>query len=148
MVYETLKTWLPHSPWARTSDDEPRQHALLGCGAIAGVVGQTVAYPLDLVRRRLQVQGWSKEVHYEYRGGIWRTMKQIVSEEGVRGLYRGMIPNYYKGQPTLPIQQHTRHSVVRRPAFSPLVAYLCSLVAYAGLRGCSGARCVHLLRRV
>ena len=145
MVYETLKTWLPHSPWARTSDDEPRQHALLGCGAIAGVVGQTVAYPLDLVRRRLQVQGWSKEVHYEYRGGIWRTMKQIVHEEGVRGLYRGMIPNYYKGQPST---AHTRFGDSHDTPLSSCYRHDTHPLSAAALRGCSGARCVHLLRCV
>ena len=28
----------------------------LACGGIAGTTGQTVAYPLDVVRRRMQVQ--------------------------------------------------------------------------------------------
>ena len=143
MVYETLKSWLPHSPWARTEDDEPRQHALLGCGATAGVVGQTVAYPLDLVRRRLQVQGWSKETHYQYTGGILRTMRQIVAEEGIRGLYRGMVPNYYKGRPHTHVlyAQHVRLHCSRTVC---AVAHL----SCVGVCVCSGARCVDLIRRV
>lgn len=38
--------------------DDERQLSVftrLACGAIAGTTGQTVAYPLDVVRRRLQV---------------------------------------------------------------------------------------------
>ena len=96
MVYETLKQWLPHNPYFRSSHGDPRKHALLGCGAIAGVVGQTLAYPLDLVRRRMQVMGWAQQTSYHYKHGIARTMMQIVQEEGVRGLYRGMVPNYFK----------------------------------------------------
>lgn len=99
-VYETLRTMLP--PSTKNERGDTSRTALFCCGAIAGIVGQTVAYPLDLVRRRLQVQGFS-DAQYEYKGGILRTMRQIIHEEGIKGLYRGMIPNYAKVVPAVSV---------------------------------------------
>jgi solute carrier family 25 phosphate transporter 23/24/25/41 len=53
-----------------------------------------------LPNRRLQVQGWAG-TSYKYDGGIARTMKQIVREEGVKGLYKGSIPNLAKVVPSV-----------------------------------------------
>ena len=94
MCVTALRGWLPHNEFFRSTHGDPKKHALLGCGAIAGVVGQTLAYPLDLVRRRMQVMGWTKHTDYHYKGGIVATIRQIAREEGVIGLYRGLIPNY------------------------------------------------------
>jgi len=101
-VYTTLKKLYLRS---HPNNKKPGTLVLLGCGATAGVVGQTIAYPLDLVRRRMQVQGWGEAngVNYAYRGGITQTIYQIVSTEGVTALYRGLIPNYYKVVPAVSI---------------------------------------------
>jgi solute carrier family 25 (mitochondrial thiamine pyrophosphate transporter), member 19 len=63
-------------------------------GGIASVTAKTIVFPFDLIRKRLQVQGPTREkyVHKNipaYRG-VFRTMRDIVKNEGKRGLYRGL----------------------------------------------------------
>lgn len=48
-VYERLKGGL-------STDEAPTITMKLTCGAIAGLIGQTLTYPLDVVRRQMQVQ--------------------------------------------------------------------------------------------
>lgn len=55
-VYETLKDWVQKARPDPTADLSVVTK--LACGAAAGTVGQTVAYPLDVVRRRMQMIGW------------------------------------------------------------------------------------------
>lgn len=60
-VYETLKhMMLIH--YDLRDERELSVPARLGCGAVAGTMGQTVAYPFDVARRRLQV-GTSNPYH-------------------------------------------------------------------------------------
>ncbi|MCO5555372.1 hypothetical protein L7F22_008918 [Adiantum nelumboides] len=49
-LYEKLKSSLP------TSELQNSIFSKLVCGAFAGLVGQTIIYPLDVVRRQMQVQ--------------------------------------------------------------------------------------------
>jgi solute carrier family 25 thiamine pyrophosphate transporter 19 len=63
-------------------------------GIMASVIAKTGVFPLDLIRKRLQVQGptRSKYVHKNipvYKG-VFKTMFDIRRKEGVRGLYRGL----------------------------------------------------------
>ena len=56
-VYESLKRELL-TVYSLESEKDLSIWLRLSCGGIAGSVGQTIAYPLDVVRRRLQVSGW------------------------------------------------------------------------------------------
>lgn len=61
-----------------------------GSGAAAGGIAATFVCPLDVIKTRLQVQGLPKVPH---SGGVIITnLQNIVRNEGVRGLYRGLSP--------------------------------------------------------
>jgi len=60
-----------------------------------------VTYPLDLVRRRIQVQAFMPGAR-QY-GGMMDALRHIVREEGVRGLYKGMGACYLKVIPAMAI---------------------------------------------
>lgn len=103
-VYETLKKmYLKHH-----SLEDPGILVLLACGTISSSCGQIASYPLALVRTRLQAQT-SPQVTMV---GLFRT---IYSKEGVKGLYRGIIPNFMKVAPAVSISyvvyEHTRSAL-------------------------------------
>lgn len=66
------------------------------CGALAGSISQTITYPLDVLRRKMQVVGMKSSsagsLGYQYTGA-WDAVFTIVRTEGVRGMYRGLWPN-------------------------------------------------------
>ncbi|GJP41477.1 hypothetical protein CLOM_g1150 [Closterium sp. NIES-68] len=85
----------------------------LACGAVAGTLGQTVAYPLDVVRRRLQMVGWKDAASVlradgtvaaapQYTGMI-DAFRKTVQTEGVKALYKGLVPNSVKVVPSIAI---------------------------------------------
>ena len=82
----------------------------LACGAAAGTVGQTVAYPLDVIRRRMQMVGW-KDASSIVRGqgrdieysGMIDAFRKTVRNEGFGALYKGLVPNSVKVSRPLPL---------------------------------------------
>jgi solute carrier family 25 thiamine pyrophosphate transporter 19 len=85
-------------------------------GVLASVTAKTGVFPLDLVRKRLQVQGptRSKYIHRnipEYRG-IAGAIKTILQKEGIRGLYRGLTVSLVKAAPASAITMWTYERVL------------------------------------
>ncbi|CAF3590024.1 unnamed protein product, partial [Fusarium graminearum] len=96
VTYESLRSSLEglHMPWG--SGDAT-------AGMCASVISKTVVFPLDLVRKRIQVQGPARSQYVygnipEYstaRGAI----KTILRTEGFRGLYKGLTISLLKSAP-------------------------------------------------
>lgn len=88
-TFDSLKTWYYPDP---ESMKNPNKAVILLLGAAAGIVAQTICYPLDTVRRRMQL----KDGAYTSVGNAFRT---IIKQEGPRGFYKGMAPNILKVVP-------------------------------------------------
>jgi len=65
-------------------------------GAIAGLVSQTASYPLEVIRRRMQVGGAIGDGH---RLSISETARRIWLERGWRGFFVGLTIGYIKVVP-------------------------------------------------
>lgn len=135
--YDTLKhltAWMKHkanfasyssssssskAPSATTSSEGSTKsmgQVLLGledllCGALSGVISKTGVYPLDMVRKRLQIQGSEQQkinasvfspqsVKVEaLPTTVWKCMMHIARREGYLALYKGLFPGLLKAAP-------------------------------------------------
>lgn len=73
-----------------------RYWAELTTGGIAGFVSQTVSYPLEVIRRRMQVGGVVGDGH---RLGVLEVARRISVERGWRGFFVGLSIGYVKVVP-------------------------------------------------
>lgn len=70
--------------------------AQLTAGGLAGLVSQTVSYPLEVVRRRMQVGGAVGDGH---RLGMLEVTRNILAQRGWRGFFVGLSIGYVKVVP-------------------------------------------------
>lgn len=63
-------------------------------GGLASIVALTITYPTDLMRRRMQLQGYDKSV--PIYNNNFDCIRKIYKYEGIRGFYRGLHANYVK----------------------------------------------------
>ncbi|XP_062375642.1 graves disease carrier protein [Sardina pilchardus] len=106
-TFGTLKSMgLTHAPElvGRPSLDNPdvlvlKPHVNLLCGGIAGAIAQTISYPLDVARRRMQLGTALPDS--EKCSTLTNTLKHVYHQHGVKnGLYRGLSLNYIRCVPS------------------------------------------------
>jgi solute carrier family 25 (mitochondrial phosphate transporter), member 23/24/25/41 len=94
MVYESVRKY-----FTDPGEKNPVWYMKLAAGAISGAVAQTCTYPFDVLRRRFQVNTMSG-MGYQY-SSIGGAIKTIITQEGVFGLYKGIVPNLLKVAPSM-----------------------------------------------
>ncbi|KAG0331241.1 hypothetical protein BG004_001761 [Podila humilis] len=79
---------------------ELRTVAELACGGIAGAISQTSSYPLEVLRRKMQVAGALNPAVFV---GMWETARQMYLAKGVRAFFVGLSIGYLKVTPMVAI---------------------------------------------
>lgn len=98
-------TTLPKPAGAPADKPEPlRAWAELVAGGVSGVVSQTVSYPLEVIRRRMQVSGAVGDGH---RLRIGETASMIFRERGFPGFFVGLSIGYAKVFPLAAVSFYT-----------------------------------------
>ncbi|KAK6779740.1 hypothetical protein RDI58_021924 [Solanum bulbocastanum] len=98
-VFDLVKKALPEKYQKRTE-------ATLATGLISATIATLLCYPLDTVRRQMQMKGTPYMTIFDAFPGI-------VARDGIVGLYRGFVPNALKTLPNSSIRLTTFDTVKR-----------------------------------
>lgn len=98
-TFESFKQYLKHKNENNISQISSIQIFL--AGLFAGAFGQTVAYPFDVIRRRMQLFRITDHLpSHQYSSGIFNAIKAIINTHGwSRGAFAGLSINYLKVAP-------------------------------------------------
>jgi len=95
-AYDLLRSKLP-----TTEDGKTPPIWTVVAGATAGVFAHTLTYPLDTVRRRMQISGAMGAATYT---SMLQCFQVIVRAEGYGTLFYGLLPTVIRSVPNLGIQ--------------------------------------------
>lgn len=92
----------PSTALSRNPNASPvlKYWAQLLAGGLAGLVSQTASYPLEVIRRRMQVGGAVGDGH---RLGMGETVRMVWKDAGWRGFWVGLTIGYIKVVPMVAV---------------------------------------------
>lgn len=109
-TYDTFKRWT--MAWnARRSLDATSPEEIVSsfqlflCGLAAGSCAKAVCHPLDVVKKRFQIEGLQRHPRYGARvearayRNMYDAVRRIMQQEGWAGLYKGIVPSIVKAAP-------------------------------------------------
>ncbi|KAL1372515.1 hypothetical protein HN51_002656 [Arachis hypogaea] len=107
-TYDTFKRWAMawnHRYSNTTTGGNLSSFELFVCGLAAGTCAKLVCHPLDVVKKRFQIEGLQRHPRYGARvelhayRNMFDALSQIIRSEGWAGLYKGIIPSTVKAAP-------------------------------------------------
>lgn len=103
-VYDYIKHRMLEFRLFQTNSNSDRLNPVANviCGGFAGTIAQTISYPLDVVRRRMQVDPHRPSQSGRYVG-IVQTLRCVYAEGGMRAIFRGVTLNYVREFPQVGI---------------------------------------------
>lgn len=109
-TYDTFKRWT--MAWNIRGLTDPTQaeeslssFQLFLCGLAAGSCAKAVCHPLDVVKKRFQIEGLQRHPRYGARveakayRNMYDALSRIMRTEGWAGLYKGIVPSIVKAAP-------------------------------------------------
>eukprot|EP01084_Bolivina_argentea_P043208 79610_1 len=125
MSYDALRIYLTHENYL---DWTPSIQLFAVCGCTAGLIAQSVCYPMDVIRRRIQTDTmWDDPKKMSIRqSDIDMYSKQRMSRtwingivnmiriQGLKPLFAGLTPTYLKIMPSVAISVTTRDILLGR----------------------------------
>lgn len=83
-----------------TNQDQASRHVILFAGMFSGIIAKSCIYPLDLTKKRLQIQHFQGSRTTFGRNittsGMFDCLRQTFREERLAGLYKGWAPAVIK----------------------------------------------------
>ncbi|XP_042518373.1 mitochondrial thiamine diphosphate carrier 2-like [Macadamia integrifolia] len=104
-TYDTFKRWTMAWNRYRSKDESLSSFQLFICGLAAGTCAKAVCHPLDVVKKRFQIEGLPRHPKYGARvepqayKNMYDALHRIVLTEGWAGLYKGIVPSIIKAAP-------------------------------------------------